>query len=291
MKGKTKKVFDIISKVVMWLVVALTFAMMIFTIVSVTTLDKSDRGIFGYKFLIVQSDSMSESDKNADLDIHFKAGDIIIVKNPDDAYALKEGEVISFISTNSVSYGETVTHMIRSVKTNSNGNVVGYVTYGTNTGVDDEALVEPGYVIGQYVGKIPEAGNFFAFLKTTPGYVVCILIPFSVLILYNGGNVISLLRKYKKEQSAALAAEREKIETERMQNEKMLLELQELKAQLERQREENALQKAVEKPNEEVVSQPEVKSEESVVTQPEVKYEEDNISENEVKTEGAEEQL
>ena len=234
MNTTAKKILNIALKVVTWLLVAFTVFMMIFTIVTVTTVDRNDRSIFGVKFYIVQTDSMSLSENNKDMDVHFNAGDIVIIKNVEDNRALQAGDIIAFMSTNSVSYGETVTHMIREVKKTEDGKVLGYVTYGTNTGTDDEALVEPEYVLGAYSGKLPGVGNFFAFVKSTPGYIVCILVPFLLLILYNGVNVIRLFRKYKREQMEAMQAERDKIEEERAEAQRMMQELLALKAQLDK---------------------------------------------------------
>jgi signal peptidase I len=233
--NKMKNILNVITKVLTGIVVAFAVFMMIFTIVSVTTVDKNDRSIFGIKFYIVQTDSMSLSENNKDMDVHFNAGDIILIKNVKNYSELKAGDIIAFLSTNSVSYGETVTHMIREVKRDENGRLLGYVTYGTNTGTDDEALVEPEYVLGTYAGKLPGVGNFFAYVKSTQGYIICILIPFLLLILYNGVNVIRLFRKYKKEQTAIMEAERAQIAEERKQNEEMLRELQALKEQLAKQ--------------------------------------------------------
>ena len=233
MNTTAKKILNIALKVVTWLLVAFTVFMMIFTVVTVTTVDRNDRSIFGVKFYIVQTDSMSLSENNKDMDVHFNAGDIVIIKNVDDPRALQAGDVIAFMSTNSVSYGETVTHMIREIKKTEDGKVLGYVTYGTNSGTDDEALVEPEYVLGAYSGKLPGVGNFFAFVKSTPGYIVCILVPFLLLILYNGVNVIRLFRKYKREQMADMQAEKEKLEAERAENQRMMQELLALKAQLD----------------------------------------------------------
>ena len=233
MNTTAKKILNISLKVITWLLIAFTVFMMIFTIFTVSTVDRNDRSIFGVKFYIVQTDSMSLSENNKDIDVHFNAGDIVIIKNVKDSRALQAGEIIAFMSTNSVSYGETVTHMIREVKKTEDGKVLGYVTYGTNTGTDDEALVEPEYVLGVYSGKLPGVGKFFAFVKSTPGYIVCILIPFLLLILYNGINVIRLFRKYKREQMEAMQAERNKIEEERAEAQRMMQELLALKAQLE----------------------------------------------------------
>lgn len=238
MNEKTKKLVNIGTKVTTWLLIAFTVFMMIFTVFTVTTVDRNERSIFGVKFYIVTSNSMSKSENNKDMNIHFNAGDIVLIKDLSDneKAELKAGDVIAFLSTNSVSYGETVTHMIREVKYNDEGKIVGFVTYGTNTGTNDEKVVEPEYILGQYTGKLPGVGNFFVFVKSTPGYIVCILVPFLLLILYNGVNVIRLFRQYKKEQTAVMEAERAEIAEERKKNEDMLRELQALKEQLERQK-------------------------------------------------------
>lgn len=229
-----KYIVNLAVKIVTWILVAFTVFMVIFTVFTVTTVDKNDRDIFGAKFYIVQTDSMSKSDKNADMEVHFNAGDIVIIKNVKDPRSLKAGDIIAFISTNSVSYGETVTHMIREVKTTEDGRVLGYVTFGTNTDTDDESLVEPEYILGAYAGKLPEVGNFFAFVKSTPGYIICVLVPFLLLILYNGVNVIRLFRRYKREQMEEMQAEKDKLEAERAENQRMMQELLALKAQLDK---------------------------------------------------------
>ena len=69
----------------LWLLVALAVFMMIFTVISVTTFNRNDRDLFGYKAYIVNSDSMAKTD--------FGAGDLIFVKETDPA-ELKEGDII-----------------------------------------------------------------------------------------------------------------------------------------------------------------------------------------------------
>jgi regulator of protease activity HflC (stomatin/prohibitin superfamily) len=79
-------------------------------------------------------------------------------------------------------------------------------------------------------------GTFFNFLKSTPGYIVCIFLPFMLLILYQGVKCVRLFRRYKKEQTAELDAEREQLREEREENARMLEQLQALKAELESQK-------------------------------------------------------
>lgn len=218
-----KKALNIAKTIFVWLMVALSVFMMLFTIVSVTTFDRADRNLFGYKTFIVLSDSMSKTD--------FNAGDIVFVKGV-DASTLKEGDIIAYASQNSHNFGETVTHKIRRLTSDAEGNP-GFVTYGTTTDTDDETVVTYPYVLGKYTGHLPKVGAFFQFLKTTPGYIVCILTPFLLLILLQGLNCIKLFRRYKQEQLDEMQAEREKIEAERLQSQKMMQELLALKQQLE----------------------------------------------------------
>lgn len=217
-----KKVLNIISTVLGWVLIVVTVGVMVFTLVSVNTFDQANKSIFGYKFFIVRSDSMSATD--------FDAGDIVFIKNIDPS-TLKKGDIIAFTSQNSNNMGETVTHKIRKITTDANGDPA-FVTYGTTTDTNDETLVTYSHVLGKYTGKMENVGSFFQFLKTTPGYILCIFIPFLLLILYQGFQCIRLFRRYKKEQMEELEEERTKIEQERRQSMEMMKELQRLKEQL-----------------------------------------------------------
>lgn len=218
-----RKALNIFKTAIVWLVVALAVFMMIFTIISVTTFNRNDRDLFGYRAYIVNSDSMAATD--------FNAGDLILVKETDPT-TLKAGDIITFISQDSASFGEIITHKIREKTTDANGNV-GFVTYGTTTGVDDETIVTYLYILGKYEAKIPYMGTFFNFLKTPQGYIVCIFIPFMLLILHQGINTVKLFRRYKGEQMEEMNAEKARIEAERAETAKMMEELLALKAQLE----------------------------------------------------------
>ena len=228
-----KKTLHIIKNIFVWLVVAVAVCMMIFTVVSVNTFDRADRSIFGYKAFIVLSDSMSATD--------FSAGDLVLSKEVDPS-TLQVGDIISFQSTDPDNYGEVVTHKIRELTTDAEGNP-GFITYGTTTGTNDENIVTYSFVLGKYQTKLPGVGKFFQFLKTTPGYIVCIFLPFLLLILLQGINSIRLFRRYKQEQlaeieaqreqeRAELAAERERLEAERLQSQQLMAELQKLKQEL-----------------------------------------------------------
>lgn len=218
-----KKALNIVKNILVWLVVVFAVLMMVFTVVSVNTFDRSDRSLFGYKAFIVLSDSMKATD--------FDAGDLVLVKEVDPA-TLEKGDIIAYTSQNTSNFGETVTHKIRTLTVDENGNP-GFITYGTTTDTDDETIVTYDFVIGKYQTKLKGVGSFFQFLKTTPGYICCIFVPFALLILVQGINCIRLFKRYKSEQYSEIEAERQKLEQERAESQKMMSELLELKKQLQ----------------------------------------------------------
>lgn len=216
------KIVHIIKNIFITLLVVAAVSMMVFTIVSVTTFDRNDRDLFGYKAFIVRSDSMSATD--------FKAGDLIFVKNVDPA-TLQPGDIIAYQSTATESFGETVTHKIRSLTTDPQGSPA-FITYGTTTDTDDEIPVTYEYVQGKYSYRLPGVGSFFLFLKTTPGYICCILLPFLLLIAAQGINTVQLYRQYKRQQQEELRKERESIAAERAEAQRMIQELEKMRAEM-----------------------------------------------------------
>ena len=117
-----KKFLNIGKKIITSLIVIVALFAMIFAIISVSTTDSNKRSIFGYKFFVVLSDSMSATD--------FSAGDMIVVKEV-DVNDLKEDDIITFYSADSKSIGEIITHKIRDVIKNKDGQLVGFKTFGT----------------------------------------------------------------------------------------------------------------------------------------------------------------
>ena len=217
-----KKAWNMISNIAVFLIAVLAVCMMVFTIFSVNTFDRNDRSIFGYRLLVVLSDSMSATD--------FKAGDLIFVKETDPRN-LEPGDIIAYSSQDSENFGQTVAHKIRRAITDEDGNP-GLITYGTTTGVDDDEVVTWPHILGQYRMRLPGVGTFFAFLKTVPGYLLFILLPFLLLILFQGIHCVKLFRDYREEEMKDLMAERERLKQEREATRRLVEELDSLKAQL-----------------------------------------------------------
>lgn len=236
-----KKFLGIIKSILVWIFVVFAVSMTIFTVISINTFNRNDRSILGYKAYIVNTDSMSKTD--------FKAGDLILVKETDPS-TLREGDIITYMSQSTQSFGETITHKIRKVTTDARGNP-GFITYSTTTDEDDDTIVTYMYVLGKYEKTIPGVGTFFNFMKTPQGYILCIFVPFMMLIVYQAVNFVMVFRRYKREQLEELNAEKERIETEREQTAQMMEELRALKQQLENKvSSENKEEKSEEKKDE-----------------------------------------
>ena len=247
-----KKAWQIFSRVLVWLLVIFTLAVMVFTILSVNTVGRHDRSIFGYKAYIVLTDSMRKTD--------FAAGDLVLVEEVDPA-TLKPGDIIAFISENSHNRGQVVTHKIRQRITMPNGEP-GFITYGTTSNENDEKPVGYPFIQGKHALTLPKVGKFFNFLRTTPGYLVCILLPFLLIIGYEALVCVRLFRRYRSEQLSELRQERQELEQERQRSQEMLAQLEQLKAQLngkppEEETEEETEDGPAEAPEEETEKLPE----------------------------------
>ena len=190
-----KRIFDIILDVFVWLSLFVAVVLAITAFFSTVSGTESGRSFFGHRLFIVNTDSMSKSDISEDEKIFFKSGDLIIIKEISDPSVISVGDVISFVSTNPGNNGQTVSHKVRSVKRDADGVLIGFETYGINTGANDEAIVKPDAVIGRYVGKISRLGSLFNFFKKPAGYFICILTPCLLLIIFFSVKVGKLITK------------------------------------------------------------------------------------------------
>lgn len=200
MTSKAKKALKITGNVLTVAVAILVVIMTVLTVFSMVFNRDGTASVFGVQAYVVQSDSMTPE---------FAAGDVIFSEevNPEELVA---GDIITFISRDSASYGQTITHCIREVTTH-NGELA-FITYGIATGVDDGTPAAASDVLGRYAFRIAGLGSFFEFLKSVPGYIVCILLPFLAIIGLQIANIVSAVRAARAEKAAAAAAERSRVE-------------------------------------------------------------------------------
>ena len=151
----------------------------------------------GYCPLIVLTGSMEPM---------IQSGDLIIVKQVNTT-DLEKGDVIAFYDPESNS-NSILTHRIAEV-INEDG-VIYYRTKGDANNTEDSKPVLADKVVGIYKLKIPNAGDVAMFMQTTPGLIVCVILP---LILLIGIDLIMRrkLDKANNEDTAALLAELEAL--------------------------------------------------------------------------------
>ena len=193
-KTKTNRsIFDSILNVFAWLSFFVAVILAIAVFFSSFSGTDNGRSIFGYKMLIVQSDSMTKPEESQNEDVFFSAGDLIFIREVSNTSEIAVGDVITFISYNPDSLGKTLSHKVRSILKNDSGKILGFETYGIKTGESDGAIVDPNTVIGKYAGKSVVLGRLFSYFKTPAGYFTSILIPCVLLIIFFSIKVGKLL--------------------------------------------------------------------------------------------------
>lgn len=134
-----KKGLSIAGRVLTILLLIFAVFVMVFTVISVSTVGKADADFLGFKPNIVLSDSMQDTFAVGDLEVSRKV----------DPESLAAGDIITFRSIDPANYGSVITHKIREITTYEGG--LAFVTYGTTTGVDDAYPVPADKVLGKYV--------------------------------------------------------------------------------------------------------------------------------------------
>ena len=172
--GKTNRVLNIVGIVLCVILVPIL-------IVNCTLLVKSfinqeevpDFG--GIMPLIVLTDSMYPD---------IKTGDLIFCQTV-DAKDIKEGNVISFFDPagNGTS---VVTHRVERVNVDKETGKITWTTKGINNNTEDRMPVPEENLVGRYTGfLIPAAGHVALFMQSTPGLIVCVVVPIILLVGYD----------------------------------------------------------------------------------------------------------
>ena len=137
--------------------------------------------------------------------------DVIVnvkVKNPND---IKVGDIITFISTSTSSKGMTITHRVIEITDGENGKL--YKTKGDNNTNPDPKPATFENVIGKVVFKIPQLGRLQSILTTKTGWLLLVVIPAFIIILF---DILKLIRLHGAEKSIEEVV---KIDNKKKENE------------------------------------------------------------------------
>lgn len=118
--------------------------------------------------------------------------DVVMDKRVDSTDDIEVGDVITFISTSSISNGLTITHRVVSIVETDEG--IKYKTQGDNNLTPDYALVSQDKIIGKVIFRIPQLGRLQFLLSSKGGWLLLILIPALILIL---ADVTKLFKIFK----------------------------------------------------------------------------------------------
>ena len=209
MKKTTNKVYDIVSKISVWLLTAvLTFL----TALTVYVLVCSSRGktadLFGTVVMKVITGSMEPS-------IH--EGDYIIIKKT-DVSSLKEGDIICFYSLDEAIYNIPNTHRITGITDNGE-----FITKGDACTSEDSARVPADRIIGKYSGKSRFLRWINSFVSVKKLLLIFTFLPLLTITICEAVTVARLGMKCLSEKEELISQERERLFREAVEREKKRL--------------------------------------------------------------------
>lgn len=147
--------------------------------------------------------------------------DVIVdwtITNPKD---IKIGDVITFISTSSLTKGMTITHRVINIKEDQNG--FSYQTKGDANLSPDTAYVPFTNVKGKVLFRIPQLGRLQSFLATKGGWLIIVVIPALIVIitdllkifrLTTAKGKIDILQRKENNRKNKLVKQKEEIEVQ-----------------------------------------------------------------------------
>ena len=135
-----------------------------------------------------------------------ESGDLIICHTA-EAEEIVEGDVISFYDPMG-SGTSVVTHRVLEVIVDDGD--IQFRTKGDNNNAEDTALVPAENLIGTYRSRIPAVGHVAMFMQTTPGLIICCVLPILLLV---GFDVLrrKKFEKTQKQDTDALLKELEAL--------------------------------------------------------------------------------
>ena len=175
---------------------------------------------------------------------NIKVYDVIFDVNVDSPEDIKEGDVITFISTATLTKGMTITHRVVQVIQDENG--YSYMTKGDNNLANDGAAVPFDNVLGKVLFKIPQLGRVQEFLGTKGGWLIVVVIPALIVII---SDILKIFR---------LQSSKNQVESYEQKEKKKKQEEQKRKDKIK----EKLLQKYEEKIEENEPAETETKEEE-----------------------------
>jgi signal peptidase len=181
---KAKKKLKMISKIFSYTLIILLMLVALFFIIYVISgklaEKKGENPPFGLYTII--SPSMTPN-----IDVY----DVVFVKKT-NLDSLKVDDVITFYSTNAFFGNTPITHRIVEILDVPETGTMFRVKGDANEEADEEKVL-PSNVIGKVLFRIPQLGKVQFFLASKTGWLIAILIPAIVILVYDVYKLIKLI--------------------------------------------------------------------------------------------------
>ncbi len=187
-KKTIKKVADIVGNILIWAFVALSILITVLVFASLGSQDGVPE-VFGKSWLTIQSPSMDPT---------YKTGDLIFMtklRTTDEKKTLQAGDIITYHAPIDINGdgedGDINTHRIV-----SHDPATGiFITRGDNNLADDNYTIGYNDIIGVCTekAKIRGVGNVIAFMQSSLGFFLCILLPLILFFIYELYHFISVV--------------------------------------------------------------------------------------------------
>lgn len=203
------------------IVIAFLFAVGCLITVAIQTATGSDPSLFGYRMMVILTDSMTGT---------YDRGDVIIVDEysaeqlADPTNAIEEGDVITFVAPEGFGdvAGYNVTHRVTIAPYEEDGQW--YVrTKGDASPTGDIVPVPVSAVIGKVVGHSAALAGLHAFFVKPYGFALLIVVPLVAVLIW---QIVYATKEHAKakaaEEKAIADAELKRVEDERIRREEEL---------------------------------------------------------------------
>lgn len=177
---KRKKTFRLIVKIfniLLLSMISLFLICLMFYVISSKIAEKKEKTpLFGFYTIISPS-----------MEPNINVYDVVLVKKT-NINKLKNGDVITFYSTNNY-FGDTpITHRIANIDDRTS-----IIVKGDHNEKADNEKVIPKNIIGKVILVIPSLGKLQFFLASKSGFIVAIIIPAIVIITYDVYKIMKMI--------------------------------------------------------------------------------------------------
>ncbi len=177
-KGPLKQIFKFVTDVISWtclcLLILIATCIIWYVVSAKIYAAKGEKYIPYFSLYTIISPSMEP---------HIKVYDVILDTRVDDPADIKVGDVITFISSGSLSAGMTITHRVVDIVNTDEG--LRFITKGDNNETPDGAAVLPENVLGKTLLKIPMLGRIQFLLANKGAWIIVVMLPALGIIIYD----------------------------------------------------------------------------------------------------------